>query len=146
MGATEGYTKLLPMDIPGWQEPFWDSLRAHQVRVQRCSTCGTYRYQPKEVCARCQSRAAQWSPISGRGTVYTYTVIRRAPTPAYEAGLPYAIVHVTMEENFRMAATMRGMDPDAVRIGLPVRLAYDDVTTEWTLFVFEPERRRPMES
>lgn len=138
MRAAAGDEKFLPVGIPGWQQPFWDSLRDHRVRVQRCSACGTYRYHPKERCARCQSRAAQWAPISGHGTVYSYTVVRRAPTPAYEADVPYAIVHVTMEEGFRMAATIRGMDPEAVRIGLPVRLAYDDVTAEWTLFVFEP--------
>lgn len=138
MGGTTVYTKFLPAGIPSWQQPFWDSLRAHRARVQRCSVCGTYRYHPKELCPRCQSRSAEWAPISGKGAVYTYTVIRRAPTPAYEADLPYAIVHVTMEEGFRMAATIRGLDPEAVRIGLPVRLAYEDVTFDWTLFVFEP--------
>lgn len=138
MAETIAYEKFLPLDIPGWQRPFWDSLRVHRVRVQRCSGCGSYRYHPKELCARCHSRAAEWVLISGRGAVYTYTVIRRAPTPAYEADLPYAIVHVTMEERFRMAATIRGIDPEDVRIGLPVQIAYDDVTPEWTLFVFEP--------
>lgn len=138
MGLAPEHERFLPVGIPGWQQPFWDSLRAHDVRVQRCSACGTYRYHPRELCARCQSRAAEWAPISGRGTVYSYTIVRRAPTPAYQACAPYAIVHVTMEEHFRMAATIRAIEPESVQIDLPVRLVYDDVTPEWTLFVFEP--------
>ena len=62
--------------------------------------------------------------------------MRRAPTPAYQAEAPYAIVHVTMQEGFRMIGTTTGISLDDVRIGLPVRADYDDVTPEWTLLRF----------
>jgi uncharacterized OB-fold protein len=138
MTTSEPYERFLPEGIPEWQQPFWDSLRRHDVRVQRCTSCGTYRYHPKEKCARCSSRDAEWVPISGTGVIYTYTVVRRAPTGAYQSDVPYTIVHATMAEGFRMIAPLRGLAPEAVRIGLPVVLGYDDVTPEWTLLRFTP--------
>ena len=66
-------------------------------------------------------------------------VVRRAPTKAYQADAPYAVVHVTMDDGFRMIGSMKGVDPEGVRIGQRVRILYEDVTPEWTLLQFEPE-------
>jgi len=128
--------KFVPEGVPGWQQPFWDSLRERNVKVQRCASCGTFRHVPKEICAKCHSVDFSWAPISGRGIVYTYTIVRRAPTPAYQKDAPYAIVHVTMEEGFRMVGTMAGIEPDSVAIGAPVRVTYRDITPEWTILKF----------
>jgi len=137
--AEEAYTKFLPEAIPAWQMPFWESLRRREVAVQRCSACGTFRYIPKERCPSCHSGECEWTPITGRGEIYTYTVVRRAPTPAYQAEAPYVLVHVTMDEGFRMSANLRGVAPEDVRIGTRVKLVYEDATPEWTLFGFEPD-------
>jgi uncharacterized OB-fold protein len=131
-------SKFLPDGIPGWQQPYWDSLRARAAAVQRCDSCGTFFFVPKERCPNCLSPESTWTPISGHGTVYTYTVVHRAPTPAYQEEVPYVIAHVTMDEGFRMAANLRGVDPESVSIGMPVQLGYEDATPEWTLPVFEP--------
>lgn len=130
--------KFLPEGIPGWQQPFWDSLQARDIRIQRCTSCRAFRHVPKEVCANCHSTSYSWDRVSGRGIVYTYTVVRRAPTPAYQARAPYAIVHAEMEEGFRMVGTMTGIDPESVTIGAPVRVAYSDLSPEWTIAEFEP--------
>jgi hypothetical protein len=134
----ETYDKFLPEGIPGWQMPFWESLRQRRTEVQRCADCGRFRYVPKERCPFCLSPRASWEPISGRGEVYTYSVVHRGPTPAYQADAPYVIVHVTMEEGFRMAGGLRGVAPEATHIGLEVCLRYEDATPDWTLFYFEP--------
>lgn len=130
--------KLRPENVPDWQRPYWDSVRAHAVAVQRCDDCATFRFAPRELCPRCHSAAATWTPIAGTGEVYTFTVVRRAPTPAYQAEVPYVIVHVQMREGFRMIATLRGVGDDAVRIGLPVRVSYTDVDDSWSLLEFVP--------
>jgi uncharacterized protein len=130
------YDKFLPQGVPAWQMPYWESLRRHSVEVQRCDSCAAFRYVPKEICAHCHSRSATWTPIEGSGEIYTYTVVRRAPTPAYQAEAPYAIVHVTMREGFRMIGSTTGTELDVIRIGLPVKVAYYDATPEWTLLEF----------
>ena len=137
MTSTE-YRKFLPEGLPEWQMPFWRSLEERRVKVQRCDQCGRFRYIPKELCPNCHTEGATWTPISGHGEVYTYTVVRRAPTPAFQEEAPYAIAHVTMDESFRMISRVVRIDPDDVRIGMPVRIAYEEATPEWTLFVFEP--------
>jgi uncharacterized protein len=131
------YSKFLPEDIPSWQMEFWQSLRDRHLALQRCANCGAYRYVPKEICNHCQSSSATWEPVSGRGLVYSFTVVHRAPTPAYQSDAPYAIVHVDMEEGVRMVGRWRGEDIDGIRIGLPVRLAYDSVTSDWTMIGFD---------
>lgn len=138
--ADPTYDKFLPEGIPDWQMPFWESLRHREARVQRCKDCGRFRYIPKERCPHCHSSRSAWAVISGRGHIYTYTVVHRAPTPAYQADAPYVLAHVSMEEGFRMAAGVRGIDPDSVHIGLPVRLVYYDATQDWTLFGFEDDK------
>ena len=106
--------KFVPEGVPAWQQPFWDSLRERDVKVQQCDSCGTFRHVPKEICTNCFSTDFSWTPISGVGVVYTYSIVHRAPTPAYQEDAPYAIVHVTMAEGFRMIGTMTGVDPEAV--------------------------------
>jgi uncharacterized OB-fold protein len=130
--------KFLPEGVPGWQQPFWDSLRERNIKVQRCTSCGAFRHVPKEICAKCHSMSFSWEPVSGRGVVYTYTIVHRAPTPAYQAAAPYAIVHAAMDEGFRMVAAMTQVDPDAVEIGAPVRVVYTDLSPDWTIVEFEP--------
>ena len=69
--------------------------------------------------------------------IYTYTIVHRAPTPAYQEEAPYAIVHGAMEEGFRMVATMTGTELDSVEIGMPVRVVYTDLSPRWTIVEFE---------
>jgi uncharacterized protein len=136
--ASTEYAKFLPEGIPSSQMPFWESLKAKAVQVQRCDNCGAYLYIPKDICNHCHSEQLTWTPISGHGEVYTYTVVRRAPTPAYAEDAPYTLVHVTMDEGFRMIAKLNGVAPEDVRIGMPVHITYQEVTPEWTLMEFEP--------
>ena len=136
--AAADYKKFLPEGIPPSQMPFWESLKARAVQVQRCDNCHAYLYIPKDICNHCHSDRLTWTPISGHGEIYTYTVVRRAPTPAYAEDAPYTLVHVTMDEGFRMIGKLNGVAPEDVRIGAPVQITYEEVTPEWTLMEFEP--------
>jgi uncharacterized OB-fold protein len=118
--------------------PFWEGLRRHELLVQRCDGCGRLRFIPSELCPRCQSSSATWSPVSGNGTVYTCTVVRRAPTTTYQAEAPYALAYVELDEGPRMPARLVGIDPDAVEVGLRVAVVYDDVEPDLTLYRFRP--------
>ena len=135
------YQKFLPPDdLPEFHRPFWDSVKAHALRLQKCDECGSWRYIPTEICPRCGSERCSWTPVSGRGRVYTHTVIHRGPTPAYQADAPYVIAHVELEEGPRMISNLIGCSPGDVRIGMPVEVVYEDVAPEWTLFKFAPAK------
>ena len=132
------YEKFTP-EITPLHRPFWDSVRRHRLELQRCDDCGQFRFIPRELCP-CGSSSSTWSPIAGTGEVYTYTVVHRAPTPAYAADAPYVIAHVTVDEGPRLISNLVGCPPADVRIGLPVQLVYEDVTPELSLYKFTPRR------
>jgi uncharacterized OB-fold protein len=119
--------------------PFWEGVRNHVLLTQQCDGCGRRRFIPSEICPACYSLDATWSPVSGRGAVYTFTVVHRAPTPAYQALAPYVLAYVELAEGPRVSTTLVGVAPDAVRIGLPVRVVFDDVDPDLTLYRFEPD-------
>ncbi len=85
-------------DITPLDAPFWDALRRHELVVQQCDQCGQLRFVPSERCRNCGSPSATWAPVSGDATVYTFTIVHRAPTPAYQADAPYAIAYVELAE------------------------------------------------
>jgi uncharacterized OB-fold protein len=133
------YEKFLPPDdLPDFHLPFWEALKRHELRLQKCEDCGTLRYIPAEICPKCGSQRCDWAPMSGKGRIYTYTVIHRGPTPAYQADAPYVIAHVELDEGPRVISNLVGVVPAEARIGMPVEVVFEDVSPEWTLFRFRP--------
>jgi uncharacterized OB-fold protein len=128
-----------PDDMPEFHRPFWEGLKKHTLQVQKCES-GHLRFIPTEICGNCGSEAWTWEPVSGRGRVYTYTVVHRGPTPAYQKDAPYVIAHVELDEGARMISNLIGCDPKEVRIGMPVEIVYEDVSSDWTLYKFAPAK------
>jgi uncharacterized OB-fold protein len=131
------YPKPLP-EIDGDNAEFWDSCRRHAMALQKCLVCGYWRYYPTPVCTRCGSFETAWTPVSGRATVYTCSVVHRPPSPAFAADVPYVYAVVELEEGPMMPTNVVGIDPGQVAIGMAVELTYDDVSPEVTLPKFRP--------
>jgi uncharacterized OB-fold protein len=125
-------------EITELHAPFWDALRRHELVVQQCAACGRLRFIPSELCPECHSPDAGWALVSGRGTVYTFSVVHRAPTPAYQADAPYVVAYVELDEGPRMPARLVDIAPDAVTVGMPVTVVFDDVEPDLTLCRFRP--------
>ena len=137
--AYEGFRPdITPLDVP-----FWDAVRRHQLVLQRCDECEQLRFVPSERCRNCGSPAATWVPVSGAATVYTFTVVHRAPTPAYQADAPYAIAYVELAEGPRMPTRLVDVAPEEVAIGMPVEVVFDDVDDDLTLYRFRPRAANP---
>jgi len=127
------YDKLLPEPTPDTQ-PFWDGLKAGKVMLQSCADCGKVRHYPRPVCPYCHSMQARWREASGRGQVHTWTIAHHPFHPGFKADLPYTLVTVDLEEGVRMQVQLRGAAPEGgLRIGLPVRIAFEPVTKDVTL-------------
>ena len=126
------YAKPLP-HIDADNREFWDSCKRHAMRLQQCAECGYWRYAPSPVCHCCSSFEHEWKPVSGRGTVYSFSVVHRAPSAAFADDIPYVYAVVELEEGPMMPTNLVGTPTESVRIGMPVCLSYDDVTDEVTL-------------
>lgn len=133
----DGYDKLVPSPTPDSQ-PYWDGLNAHRLRLQRCADCGRVRHYPRPVCDACFSMNAGWVDASGRGTLHSWTITHYAFHPGYKGELPYVLLTVDLAEGVRMNAQARGIDPAALKVGLPVKVAFEAAKEGLTLPVFVP--------
>ena len=128
-----------PLPIPNEDtKPFWDGLKEHKLRIQKCSQCGQFRFPPRIICPYCMSLESEWVEVEGGATVYAFTVVHRAYTPAYESELPYVVAIVELEEGVRLVTNIVGCKPEQVAIGMRVQLSFEDVTPEFTLHRFRP--------
>jgi uncharacterized OB-fold protein len=119
--------------------PWWEAAAQHRLVVQTCSGCGNQRHPPGPTCPACRSFAHRWTPSSGRGSVYTYTVVRQAFMPALANAVPYVVAIVELEDAaVRLFSNVVGIDPEKVRIGMPVEVVWDDVAPGVALPRFRP--------
>lgn len=126
------YTKPLPRKLPE-AEPFWASVRAHEMALPWCVECGKPHFYPQALCPFCLGDEIQFRPASGKGTIYSFTEVRRAPTPDFKDDVPYILCLVELEEGVRLFTTLVDVAASDAEIGMPVEVVYDDVTEEVTL-------------
>jgi uncharacterized OB-fold protein len=131
------YQKPLPR-IDEESRGYWEALARHELYVQRCRDCGTVRFPPRAVCTGCMSSATEWLRCSGRGTVYSFTVTHQNQAPGFREELPYVLAIVELAEGPRVMTNVVECPPDAVRIGMPVEVVFDDVAPGVTLAKFRP--------
>jgi uncharacterized OB-fold protein len=111
-------------------------VRRHELKLQKCGGCGAFIYYPRPRCPHCLSENLEWRNVSGRGKLYSYTVVRRASSRAFADG-PYVLAIVELDEGPRMTTNLMA-EPEKIKIGMPVTVAFDDVTPEHTLVKFKP--------
>ena len=136
------YQKPLPRVSERTKE-FWEGCKRHELRVQKCSDCGQYRFPPLFMCPKCNSVNAEWSKVSGKGKIYSFIIPHRAAPgelPARGFDYPYAVVLVELPDagGVRIASNMVDCDLNDIKIGMPVEVVFDDVTDEITLPKFKP--------
>lgn len=117
--------------------PFWDACADHRLVLPRCDRCGTFIWYPRAFCPACSSPDVTWVEVSGRGTVYSRTVIRQGQGPYREVG-PYVLAMVELEEGPRLLTNVVGCDPAEVTIGRRVQVVFDDAGEGDALPRFSP--------
>jgi uncharacterized OB-fold protein len=118
--------------------PWWQAAAEHRLVVQRCTACGHTRLPPAPLCASCRSTDAEWQEISGRGEVYTYTIVHRPIAADQE--LPYVIAVIALEGSggLRMISNIVGIDASEVAIGMPLELVWEDMSEDLSIPRFRP--------
>jgi uncharacterized OB-fold protein len=118
-------------------QPHVDGLRAGELRVARCGSCGTPAFPPPRICPRCATRdAAEWFTASGRGTVWSFAVFHKTYLPGHPA--PYPVAVVELAEGPRIITTLTGLPTADIRVGQPV-IADVDAHSEPPRVVFRPD-------
>jgi len=116
----------------GDTQPYWDAAKQHRLSIQRCQDCQRAIFYPRSVCPYCMSDRLAWIDASGRGTIYSYTVVHRSPGQ-FKDDVPYVVALIDLEEGVRMMSNVVDCAPSDVRIGASVVVVFDDVTTEISL-------------
>ena len=98
-------------------KPFWDAATEGRFLIKACTTCGRAHWYPRAVCPFCMSDRTEWREGSGQGTIYSFSVMQRAP-------VPYAIAYVTLEDGPTMMTNIVYCDFSGLRIGQKVRLVF----------------------
>ncbi|MBV1884971.1 MAG: Zn-ribbon domain-containing OB-fold protein [Gammaproteobacteria bacterium] len=98
---------------------FWDATAEGKLLVKKCGDCNEYHYYPRTICPFCMSDNTEWVQSSGKGTVYTYSVMRRSP-------VQYCIAYVTLDEGITMMTNLVDVDLDKIEIGMDVQVAFVD--------------------
>ena len=125
---------------PDWPvaRPFWEGCRAGRLLIPRCRACGRWVWYPAAACPGCGGGDHVWTPVSGRGRLFTWVTVHRAFLPGYEGRVPFVTALVELEEDarVRLATFLREVPPGGPRLGLPVEVTFERVDDRLTLPMF----------
>ncbi len=119
--------KALPFIQPAL-EPYWAGALRGQLLLQRCQSCGTYRHPASDICPQCLASEHAWAAVSGRGTVYSFVIVRQALDRVWEADVPYCVAIVALEEGPHVLSNITGVAMENVAVGLAVHVYFDQVS------------------
>ncbi|HEY1623393.1 MAG TPA: Zn-ribbon domain-containing OB-fold protein [Streptosporangiaceae bacterium] len=118
---------------------FWAGCAQGTLLLTRCAACAAVRWYPRSRCPECGGAEADSFPARGRGTVYSFTIVRRAGGE-FAAAVPYVVAYVELNEGPRILTNIIGCDPEEVRIGQPVTLKFVTAAGGHSLYRFAPDR------
>ncbi len=138
---TTEYNKPLPRPpSPEITRPFWEAAKRHELVMPRCKRCDHIFLYPRSECPRCLSNDLEWTKVSGKGRLHSFTIIRQSAHPSFMDDLPHVYALVQLDEGPRMISNVVGCDVEDVRVDMRLDATFDDVTEEWTLVKFEPAK------
>ncbi len=119
--------KQLPLPVANADSAvYWQSAREGKLVLRRCKSCGETHFMPRYLCPVCWSTDLEWIEAAGKGTVHSFTIIRRASSPAFTALTPYVVALIDLEEGPRMMSNIVGDGALDVQIGDGVALQFED--------------------
>ena len=114
-------------------QPFWDGMREGRFMLQHCARCGKVRHYPRPVCPHCFSMESEFKEAPLGGRLHAWTVCHHPFNFFFKQSAPYVVALADMDAGVRVNAPLRGVAEAQLRIGMPVRLAFEPVTKDVTL-------------
>jgi uncharacterized OB-fold protein len=125
-------------DVRGSARPYWSAALRGELQLPFCDSCRRAIFYPRDFCPLCGARSVTWRRCSGRGTVYSFSVVHTHPNPAFKQRAPYVVGLVTLEEGARLMTEIVDCPRDAVRVGMAVTVDFRRLSEEVALPVFKP--------
>lgn len=119
-------------------EEFWAATAEGRLLLRRCDDCGTVIWYPRAHCPACGSQRTSWSEASGKGAVYTFTVVYRCDVEAFRDCVPYVVAYVELEEGPRVMTNIVDCEPELVAVGMSVNVVFHDTGNGNAVFRFRP--------
>ena len=131
------YIKPLPA-YDNVNRPYWDAAKEHEFVLQKCEDCGHVQFPPAGVCSNCLSDKVGWTRASGRGRVWSFNVFHQVYWESFRDEVPYNVAWVELEEGPMIISNLVDIKNEDIRVDMPVEVAFEDITEEWTLPKFKP--------
>ena len=105
--------------------PYWEAAAKGKLVIRKCRACGNLHFMPRTLCPTCWSHDLEWVEASGKGKVHSFTIIRRAPLPAFASQVPYVVALIDLAEGPRMMANIVGDGAIGTKIGDDVEVTFE---------------------
>lgn len=134
--------KPLP-EITPVNQPFWDGAKAGKLMMQRCKHCESWVFCPRPICVECNSDDLEWVTMSGKGTVFSFTIIREVVGHAlrgFAPDIPYVTAWIDLDEGPRFCSNVTGCSIESVSIGMRVEVVFEAAEEGIVLPKFKPSQ------
>ncbi len=142
-GTTKGQAQMTTVrfDLPtpeGDTIQFWAAAKEERLLIRHCSACGALSYYPRPFCPKCWSEDVEWAEASGKGTLYTWSVIYSNDMPPFKDRVPYVAAIVDLAEGPRMATNVVECPFDELKVGMALQVVFRPISDDFTIPVFVP--------
>ena len=127
----------VPYSVDEINREFWKLCSTHILHFQQCKGCGHWRHLPRYMCSKCGSPDWHWAPSSGKGVIFSWTVVHQPMHPAFGGKTPYASIIVEMEEGVRIVSQIPDLPIEDLKLDLPVEVYFEARTEDVTLPFFK---------
>ncbi len=121
--TTSVVAKPQPQISPG-AEPFWEHAKQEELFLPFCEACQKPFYYPRRWCPGCFSQNLSWRKMTGKGRIYSFSVIHQSPLPSYQQDVPYVLAIIELDEGPRMMTNVLDCDVNAVHIEMAVEVTF----------------------
>jgi uncharacterized OB-fold protein len=132
-----------PIPVPNeWTKPFWDAARQGVLALQRCRACRHFQHPPYATCVSCMAIDLAFEPVSGKGTIYAYTIMYHAGDRRFAAAIPYASIIVELDDapGALLAANLLEAPYTEAKVGRRVEVVFERLNDDITLPQFRLAR------
>lgn len=129
-----------PKPVPDqWSDGFWAAAASGVLAIQRCQRCQRRFHPTVAMCADCASTDLAFEPVSGRGTVSTYSVSHVSRIESFSAEGPFVVAWISLDDDpsIVLVTNLPGTAPEEIEIGMPVEVCFEQIDDEFVLPQFK---------